>query len=182
MLLYRRDAEDAEINPLFRNFPMNVTLSFGMKQQTFHFDPPGIVARAVNRLYGRLTSLGLGPSYSYLLQTNGRKTGATYSTPVNVLRYNGKLYLVGTRGHTQWSRNALAEGAVRLKRGRTLIDCRVRVVPHEKKSEILKAYLTRFSWMVSRFFPLLANAPAASFAAIASRYPVFELFVSNAKQ
>ena len=146
-----------------------------MKQATPHFVPPGFVARAVNRLYGRLTSLGLGPSYSFLLQTNGRKTGTTQSTPVNVLRSHGKLYLVGTRGHTQWARNALATGTVRLKRGRTLIGFRVRVVPDEEKAEILKAYLTRFSWMVSRFFPVAAESPLSAFAAIAPRYPVFEL-------
>jgi hypothetical protein len=75
-----------------------------MKQPSVHFDPPGIFARAVNRLYGRVTSLGLGPSDSYLLQTHGRKSGTTYSTPVNVLRFKGKIYLIGTRGH-QWSRN-----------------------------------------------------------------------------
>ena len=146
-----------------------------MNQATPHFVPPGFVARAVNRLYGRLTSLGLGPSYSFLLQTNGRKTGITHATPVNVLRCAEKLYLVGTRGHTQWSRNVLATGTVRLKRGRTAIGFRVRVVPDEEKAEILKAYLTRFGWMVARFFPLPAESPVSSFAAIASRYPVFEL-------
>jgi len=175
MLFHRRVAEYAEIDLLYRNFPKDVTLLFTMKQATPHFLPPGLIARAVNRLYGRLTSLGLGPSYSFLLQTNGRKTGVTHSTPVNVLRCDGKLYLVGTRGHTQWSRNALAAGTVTLKRGRTLMGFRVRVVPDEVKAEILKTYLTCFSWMVSRFFPLPAESPISSFAAIAPRYPIFEL-------
>jgi deazaflavin-dependent oxidoreductase (nitroreductase family) len=146
-----------------------------MNQPKLHFDPPGLVARTVNRLYGRLASLGLGPSYSFLLLTKGRKTGTTHATPVNILHDNGKLYLVGTRGHTQWSRNALETGTVTLKRGRTWMEFRLRVVPDEEKPKILKAYLTRFNWMVSRFFPLPADSPMSSFAAIAARYPVFEL-------
>jgi deazaflavin-dependent oxidoreductase (nitroreductase family) len=146
-----------------------------MKQPEPHFVPPGLVARIVNRLFGRLASLGFGPSYSFLLLTKGRKTSITHSTPVNLLRWDGKLYLVGTRGHTQWSRNALAAGTVILKRGRRSIEFRLRVVPDEDKPEILKAYLSRFNWMVRRFFPLPAESPVSSFAAVAADYPVFEL-------
>lgn len=167
--------EDADDSISFGNFPNDAMLSFAMKHANPNFNPPGLFARFVNRLYGQLASLGLGPSYSFLLQTNGRKTGITRSTPVNILRCDRKLYLVGTRGRTQWSRNTLAAGMVKLKRGRTLIGFRVRVVPDEEKAEILKAYLTCFSWMVSRFFPLPAESPVSSFAAIAQRYPVFEL-------
>ncbi|MGE5217239.1 MAG: nitroreductase/quinone reductase family protein [Chloroflexota bacterium] len=144
-------------------------------QPELHFTPPGLIARAVNRLYGRLASVGLGPSYSFLLLAKGRKSGIIHSTPVNVLRHEGKLYLVGTRGHTQWSRNALVAGAVTLKRGRIRIQFRLRVVNDSAKAEILKAYLIRFRWMVSRFFPLPPEAAVESFTAIASRYPVFEL-------
>jgi deazaflavin-dependent oxidoreductase (nitroreductase family) len=146
-----------------------------MKQPKPNFVPPGLVARIVNRLFGRLASLGFGPSYSFLLLTKGRKTSITHSTPVNLLRWDGKLYLVGTRGHTQWSRNALAAGTVILKRGRRSIEFRLRVVPDEDKPEILKAYLSRFNWMVRRFFPLPAESPVSSFAAVAADYPVFEL-------
>lgn len=152
-----------------------VALSFDMKQPKLHFVPPGFVARAVNRLFAQLASFGFGPSYSFLLLTKGRKTEMTHSTPVNLLRCDGKFYLVGTRGHTQWSRNALVAGTVTLKRGRTLMVFRLRVVPDEEKPEILKAYLTRFNWMVRRFFPVSAESPRSSFAAIAPRYPVFEL-------
>lgn len=154
---------------------IGATLFVSMQPPKPHFVPPGFVARAVNRLYGRLASLGLGPSHSVLLFTKGRKTGSTHSTPVNVLDLQGRLYLVGTRGHTQWSRNALVTGEVTLKRGRARMEFRVRVLPDEEKPEVLKAYLTRFNWMVWRFFPLPAKSPASSFTAIAAQYPVFEL-------
>jgi deazaflavin-dependent oxidoreductase (nitroreductase family) len=150
-----------------------------MKRPELHFIPPSLMARAVNRLYGSLASLGLGPSDSFLLLTQGRKTGRMQSTPVNVLRYRDKLYLIGTRGHTQWSRNAQAAGKVTLKRGRISLGFCLRAVTDEEKPEILKAYLSRFSWMVRRFFPIAAVSPAAAFAAIAARYPVFELLPEN---
>lgn len=150
-----------------------------MEQPKLYLTPPGLIARAVNRLYGRLASVGFGPSYGFLLLTKGRKSGMTRSTPVNVLRLNGKLFLVGTRGHTQWSRNAAVAGTVTLKRGRIRIAFRLRVVADDEKGEILKAYLTQFKWMVSRFFPLPAESAVDVFAEIAPRYPVFELFAEK---
>jgi len=119
--------------------------------------------------------MGLGPSYSYLLQIEGRKTGILRSTPVNLLVLANRIYLVGTRGHTHWSRNASVVEKLTLKKGRILMQFRVRELLDEEKPEILKAYLTRFNWMVRRFFPVRTDAPLSSFAAIATDYPVFEL-------
>jgi deazaflavin-dependent oxidoreductase (nitroreductase family) len=140
-----------------------------------HFIAPSLIARAVNRFYGWLTSVGFGPSYGFLLQVEGRKTGIIYSTPVNLLVYEKKLYLVGTRGHTQWSRNALAAGNAKLKKGRIVMEYSLRNLTDTEKPEILRAYLSRFNWMVRRFFPVSADSPLSEFAAIAHRYPVFEL-------
>jgi len=70
-------------------------------------------------------------------------------------------------------------GELTLKRRQTQITCRVAVVPEERKAELLKAYLTRFNWMVRRFFPVQSEAPVSAFAAIAARYPVFELLASG---
>ncbi|HYA30177.1 MAG TPA: nitroreductase family deazaflavin-dependent oxidoreductase [Acidobacteriota bacterium] len=150
-----------------------------MAQAQLHFDQPGRVASAINRTFGWLTALGIGPSYSFLLQVKGRKSGKTYSTPVNVLVHGAKSYLVGTRGHTQWSRNAKALGSVTLQRGRQANRFRVRVVPDEEKAEILKAYVTRFNWMVSRFFPVRSDSAVSAFNDIASGYPVFELLAES---
>jgi deazaflavin-dependent oxidoreductase (nitroreductase family) len=146
-----------------------------MDQAIPDFIRPSFAARAINRFYGWLTSVGLGPSYSYLLQVTGRKSGQTRSVPVNVLRYKRKLFLVATRGHTQWSRNAMADGKVILKKGRVRLEFNLRLVPDGEKPEILKEYLTRFNWMVRRFFPVPANSALPAFAGIAGRYPVFEL-------
>ena len=144
-------------------------------QEPVYFIHPSWPIRVVNRLYCWITRVGLGLPNSYVLQVPGRKTGKIRSVPVNVLSYNGKVFLVATRGYTQWSRNVLATRNITLKRGTLRTEFRVRVVLAAEKPKILKAYVTRFRWMVRRFFPVPAGAPSASFAPIADRYPVFEL-------
>jgi deazaflavin-dependent oxidoreductase (nitroreductase family) len=144
-------------------------------QEPAYFIRPSFAARVVNRLYGWITRVGLGLPNSYVLQVSGRKTGKIRSVPINVLSYSGKVFLVATRGSTQWSRNVLANRNITLKRGRLRTEFRVRVVLAAEKPKILKAYVTRFRWMTRRFFPVPAGAPSASFAPIANRYPVFEL-------
>ena len=140
-----------------------------------HFIPPGPIAGAVNRLYGSLTRLGLSMPYSFLLSVPGRRTGEMRSVPVNLLQSNGKLFLVATRGHTQWARNARASRKILLTRGRLRMEFSLRVVPDNEKPAVLRSYLSRFKWMAWRFFPLPSGSPLATFEPIAARYPVFEL-------
>ena len=144
-------------------------------QERVYFIRPSLPARIVNRLYGWITGIGFGRPNSYLLQVSGRKSGKIRSVPINVLSYNGKLFLVATRGHTQWSRNALANRNITLKRGRLRTEFRLREVLDAEKPKILKAYVNRFRRISGRFFPLPASAPSGAFAPIAARYPVFEL-------
>jgi len=79
---------------------------------TREFLKPSAAEQWLNRAFGFMVGIGLGPSYCYLLKVRGRKTGKLYSTPVNLLDVNGKLLLVAPRGQTQWVRNAEASGAV----------------------------------------------------------------------
>ena len=111
----------------------------------------------------------------YLLQVRGRKTGRTYSTPVDLLEINGKPFLVAPRGRTQWVRNAEAAGEIVLKKGSSRRKFRLRPIPDQEKPEILKAYLELFKNQVQRYFPVRAGSPADAFAEIAPNYPVYEL-------
>ena len=136
---------------------------------------PSALAAIFNRVFGFLVGLGIGPAYMQLLQVRGRKTGRVYSSPVNVLQFRGKSYLVAPRGRTQWVRNSEATGEIALKRGSTQRNYRLRPIPDAEKPEILKLYLDSYKSAVQRFFPVRAGAPAESFRAIAPSYPVFEL-------
>jgi hypothetical protein len=113
--------------------------------------------------------------YSFLLSVPGRRTGEIHSLPINLLQLNGNLFLVATRGHTQWARNACKSRKIFLTRGRLHIEFSVRAIPDSEKPAVLQSYLNRFKWMAWRFFPVRASSPLAKFEPIAARYPVFEL-------
>src|SRR5882724_7147201 len=143
------------------------------------FLAPGRAERLFNRAFGVFVGLGLGPRDYYLLQVRGRKTGRVYATPVSLVELRGTRFLVAPRGRTQWVRNAEAAGEVVLKRGSSRQRFRLRAVPGGDKPPVLRAYLDRFRPVVQRFFPVPAGSPPQAFAAIAKRYPVFELLPSN---
>ena len=94
---------------------------------------------------------------AYLLQVQGRKSGRIYSTPVNVLDYNGKRLLVNPRGETQWVRNARVSGQVWLKRGRSRQRYKLRVLDDQEKPEILRQYLTRYKLDRAAIVPYSLN-------------------------
>jgi deazaflavin-dependent oxidoreductase (nitroreductase family) len=139
------------------------------------FKRPTGIDRTVNRLFGFLLGFGIGLSHNYLFEVRGRKTGRVHSTPINVLEYKGKKYLVAPRGYTQWVRNAEASGEATLVRGAIRERVKLRVLADDEKAEILKAYLDRFKPTVQRYFSIPAGSPKASFAPLAGHYPVFEL-------
>jgi deazaflavin-dependent oxidoreductase (nitroreductase family) len=139
------------------------------------FERPTTTERVFNRLFGWLVGMGLGLRHNFVLQVRGRKTGQMYSTPVDVLDYGGKRFLVAARGQTQWVRNAVASGRVILKKGRAEAEFTLRSIGDEEKPALLKAYLDRFKPTVQRYFPIPAGVPVEQFAPLASRYPVFEL-------
>ncbi len=136
---------------------------------------PNVLEKILNKAFGILVKLGLGLRHNYLVQVPGRKTGRVYSTPVDLLEFEGRRFLVAPRGRTQWVRNAEAAGELVLKRGTERQTFRIRIVPDEKKPEILKAYLDRFKFTVQRYFPVRAGSEPRDFANMAERYPVFEL-------
>lgn len=141
------------------------------------FQQPSAVEKLFNRTFGFLVGLGVGPSYIYVLEVRGRKTGKVYSTPVDLLELNGKRYLVAPRGRTQWVRNAEVSGEVTLKRGSKRETFRLRALNDVEKLPVLKAYLDSFKAAVQRYFTIRAGSPPEAFAEVAASYPTFELLV-----
>jgi deazaflavin-dependent oxidoreductase (nitroreductase family) len=152
-----------------------INISMSTASATPAFREPTPIEKFLNRVMGSLVSLGLAPSHMRLLQVRGRRSGKLYSTPVDLLELNGKLYLVAPRGRTQWVRNAEAAGEITLKRGSDLRRFRLRALSEEEKLPILKAYLDSFKSEVQRYFPIAAGSKSEEFISIASNYPAFEL-------
>lgn len=122
-----------------------------------------------------MVKIGLGLSHNFLLEVRGRKTGRIYSTPVNVLEYKNKKYLVAPRGDTQWVRNVIASQMATLVKGTKRENIRLQPIADQAKAEILKAYLDTYKLTVQRYFPIPAGSPVKEFEPLAGRYPVFEI-------
>jgi len=140
-----------------------------------YFLRPSAAERIFNRLFGIVLTFGIGLRHNYVLEVRGRKTGRTFSAPVDLLEFDGRRYLVAPRGETNWVRNARAAGRAALRKGRVREEFALRQVAVSERPELLKAYLDRFAATVQRYFPVTRGSPAAAFIPVAGRYPVFEL-------
>jgi hypothetical protein len=146
-----------------------------MQQPSTQFMQPTLLDRIINRIFGLMVKLGFGLSHNFLLEVRGRKSGSIYSTPVNVLEYQEKKYLVAPRGDTQRVRNVVVSLKATLVKGAKRENVRLRPIADEAKTEILKAYLDRYKLTVQRYFPIPAGSPLKEFEALVGRYPVFEI-------
>jgi deazaflavin-dependent oxidoreductase (nitroreductase family) len=144
-----------------------------------NFQKESSLDRFFNRLMGRLVRLGFAPGYMRLLEVRGRKSGKTFTTPVNIIEVGGKRWLVAARGETAWARNARAAGHVILRRGSAAESLMVRELADADKPEIIKAFLDRYASQVQRFFDVKAGSPVDAFRASAARTPVFELIAGS---
>jgi deazaflavin-dependent oxidoreductase (nitroreductase family) len=159
----------------------NSITAVDMQQPPTHFLQPSLLDRIINGAFGFFVKLGFGLSHNFLIEVRGRKSGRVYSTPVNVLDYEGRRYLVAPRGDTQWVRNVIVSGEATLVKGTKREKVRLRPIADEAKAEILKAYLDRYKLTVQRYFPIPAGSPTEAFEALAARYPVFEITGDSSK-
>src|SRR5579862_6470703 len=129
-----------------------------------------------NGIVAVATRLGISVWGSRVLRVKGRKTGNWHSTPVNLLNFDGSLYLVSPRGETQWVRNLRALGNGELALGRHRKPFRAIEIQNESKPPILRAYLRRWKVEVGIFFAgVSATSPEEEFQRIAPEHPVFHI-------
>lgn len=142
-----------------------------------HYRAPGWFTRNVfNQLVAFLTKRGMSVLGSRVLAVKGRSTGEWRTTPVNLLPYEGRRYLVAPRGETQWVRNLRVAGTGELRLGRRAETFRGRELTDEEKVPVLRAYLRRWKAEVGIFFE--GTGPDSSddqLRAIAPKHPAFEV-------
>jgi deazaflavin-dependent oxidoreductase (nitroreductase family) len=135
---------------------------------------------ATKHILNPLLELGmkLGMSFrgSNILSVNGRKTGKTYTTPVNPLTFDGKRYLVAPRGETGWVKNIRASGEGELRLGGKREQIRVVEIGGEQKVPVLRAYLKLWKSETSKFFGGITDeSPDEELRRLAPDHPMFEI-------
>jgi deazaflavin-dependent oxidoreductase (nitroreductase family) len=146
-----------------------------MAEDAPSFLVPSRVELAFGHVLAWLVRMGVVRGHFYVLEVRGRKTGKTFSLPVDLIEVEGQQYLVCARGNSNWVRNARAAGEIALVRAMRRRRHEVQEIPPEQRPVILKAYLDRYANEVQRFFPVPKGAAAEAFHDLAARYPVFAL-------
>jgi deazaflavin-dependent oxidoreductase (nitroreductase family) len=130
--------------------------------------------RALNALVRPLARLGLTGPRTYLLTVPGRRTGRLYSTPVSLVREDGKRWLVAPYGDRNWVRNARAAGWVELRRGRRRERFAVVDLPPEEAVPVLRRYY-ELGRVTRPFFDVDLDSPDEAWLAEAPQHAVFRL-------
>ncbi len=144
---------------------------------TLAYTKPGRLASSFNRLVGWLADHGVNVVGARTLEVVGRTSGQPRRTPVNPLRVDGRTYVLGARGHTQWTRNLRAAGTCTLRRGRSVVAYRATELADADKIPILREYLRTWEWEVGAIMPVAISKASsdAELLAAAPALPVFEL-------
>jgi deazaflavin-dependent oxidoreductase (nitroreductase family) len=143
-----------------------------------HYRKPGPVTRRMgNPFLVGLMHLGISVWGSRILEVRGRRTGEARRTPVNLLEYEGRQYLVAPRGEAQWVRNVRADdGRLALILGRRRDERTVQELSDAEKIPVLRAYLRRWKMEVGVFFDgVSADSKDDDLQRIAPNHPVFLL-------
>jgi deazaflavin-dependent oxidoreductase (nitroreductase family) len=151
---------------------------FKMGEPTTVYRKPGaITRRMMNPVLIAATRMGVSIWGSRVLEVRGRKSGTVRRTPVNLLTFNGRDYLVSPRGETQWVRNVRADGGrLALALGRRREERVARELSDDEKPPLLRAYLRRWKMEVGVFFEgVSADSSDEDLRRIAPRHPVFLL-------
>jgi deazaflavin-dependent oxidoreductase (nitroreductase family) len=140
-----------------------------------HYQRPGWFTKHVfNPLVALLTRVGLSVRGSRVLRVRGRTSGEWRTTPVNLLTFRGRRYLVAPRGHTQWVRNLRAAGGGELQLGRSTEPFRAAEVGDSEKPPILREYLRHWKAETGVFFGGVGpDASDEELRRIAPDHPVF---------
>jgi deazaflavin-dependent oxidoreductase (nitroreductase family) len=144
---------------------------------TTYRKPGAITRRVLNPLLALAMRMGVSIWGGRVLEVRGRKTGDVRRTPVNLLRYDGREYLVSPRGDSQWARNVRADGGkLVLVLGRKRDQRVAAELADSEKAPILRAYLKKWKMEVGVFFDgVSASSSDEELQRIAPNHPVFVL-------
>jgi deazaflavin-dependent oxidoreductase (nitroreductase family) len=134
--------------------------------------------RLINRIFSLLTRLGLGASYRHILTVPGRKTGRLYSTPVDIVEFDGQRWLIAGYGPATWTKNVHAAGGVTLSRRGASLRFAAEPATREEAIGPLRTYIRKIR-VTRPYFDAGPDSPDDAIAAELERHPVFRLVSSD---
>ncbi len=138
--------------------------------------PDFLTKHLANPLLELGMKLGMSFRGSNILSVRGRKTGKTYTTPVNPLSFNGQRYLVAPRGETGWVKNIRVSREGELRLGRKREHIRVEEISGEEKVAVLREYLKHWKSETSKFFGGITDESSEEeLRRIAPDHPMFRV-------
>jgi hypothetical protein len=119
--------------------------------------PPGWLHH-LNRINIALLRRGIGVGPQRLLSVPGRTTGILRTTPVALIEFNGKRFVVAGYETADWVKNVRVSGWAIIGRGRNTERLGLTEVPPHDRSPILREFARKVAGG-----PLIPDSPEASF-------------------
>ena len=134
-----------------------------------------VVEDVYRRVFWVIATLGLPPGFIVRLETQGRRSGRTYTSILITANQSNERYLVSVLGEgSDWVRNVRAAGgSAAIRHGRTRA-VRLEDVPIDQRPPILKSYL-RWALGARAVLELSPGSPIEEFQRIAAEHPTFRI-------
>lgn len=126
-----------------------------------YLKPSAFVSKVFNRLAMRFGMMG-----SQTLTVTGRTSGTPQSVPVIPVAVDGEIYLVSTRGESEWVRNVRATPTVTVTSKGGPRSYAAAEVPVDRRAPVIAAYRAKAGREVNQYWKKLPD-PAD--------HPVFRL-------
>jgi deazaflavin-dependent oxidoreductase (nitroreductase family) len=134
-----------------------------------------VFKRSVSWMLGHAARFGIGNFV--VLTTTGRKSGQSRPVTVAPIEDEGGEYLVSPYGESGWVLNLRANPVAQIERGGSVETVRLVEVTGQKP-QLVKRYHDREAF-ARRFMDVPGRGDLADFAAVADRFPVFEMVRSS---
>lgn len=128
--------------------------------------------RFSGRIIVMLLRWGMPVANLSVLTVRGRKSGQTYSLPVELVEEGAKRWIVSPYGEVNWVKNVRAAGEASLMRGGKQETVRLIELPPQESAPVLKRYITHLA-VTRPYFDVAFDAPLEAFVSEAPRHPVF---------
>ena len=118
---------------------------------------PGTSTKVFNELARRMAMVVPLWDVHTLRVTRRQNDGQVQDVPVIPVRVDGQLYVVSTRGESDWVRNIRAAGRVRLGQKGTFVEYVCTEVPVAEREPVITAYRTKAGREVEQYWKKLPD-------------------------